>query len=217
MRCPKTLTRHFGGYNVYVGDAPFASNDDPGFLSSRLVNPNPISGTTDTASTTATGASLLQGTRCYFHVRTRRSNAELSTASNEIETSPRPEGNKGFDPAQYLYDYNVFTDTKSAYGWNVATGQGTLYTSSPANANGVEIVMVEDPSSFDDGSLLISPTLADFTNGWTPRHQTIFLDLGAGDAAWETSIAPDPVYLNSARFTFALQLIPGYGRFKAVP
>ncbi len=122
--------------------------------------------------------------------------------------------------------------------------------------------MVEDPSSFDDGSLLISPTLADFTNGWTPRHRTIFLDRGAGDLAWETSIAPDPlnmvesvplldnhtyafrtydehwgklrvtelaknveilvpgrrpVYLNSARFTFALQLIQGYGRFKAAP
>ncbi len=159
-----------------------------------------------------------------------------------------------------MYDYNVFTDTKSAYGWNVVTGQGTLYSSSPANANGVEIVMVEDPSSFDDGSRLISPTLADFTNGWTPRHRTTFLDLGAGDAAWETSIAPDPlnmvesvalledhtyafrthdehwgklrvtelmknvvvfvpgsrpVYLNSARFTFALQLIQDYRRFKA--
>lgn len=252
----------FGGYNVYVDTAPIAGNDDPVFLAARLVNTSPVAGTSYTVSSTAGGGSLQQGTRYYFHVRTRGSSTDLSIASNEVDTAPRPEGNNGSDPSQYMYDFDDLTETKSAYGWNVVTGQGAAYSASAANANFVELVMVEEPNSPDDGSLFLSPMLADFTSGWTPRHRTLIKDLGVGDAAWQTPIAPDPltmvesvkvladhtyairtyddhwgklrvtelsknvavsvpgggtVQLNYVRFTFALQLIEGYGRFKPVP
>jgi len=182
----------FGGYNVYVDDVPIASNDDPVFLAARLANATPLPGTIFTVSSTAGGGSLQQGTRYYFHVRTLR-NAELSTASNEVDTATRPEGNNGSDPSQYMYDYDELTDTKSSYGWNVATGQGLAYSATVGNAAQLDVVLVEEPNSPDDGSLLQSPSLADFTSGWPQRNRTIFKDLGAGDAAWETSIAPDPL------------------------
>lgn len=248
----------FGGYNVYVDEVPIAANDDAGFLAARLVNTSPISATTFTVSSTASSGSLQQGTRYYFHVRTRRLNGDLSDASNEVETSPRPEGTNGADPSQYMYDDAGLTQTKSGYGWNVLTGQGVAYSATALNDSLVDVLMAEEPNSPDDGSLILSPAAADFTIGWARRNHTLFKDLGAGDAAWQIAVAPEPssmaesvkiqadhtyairthdghwtklrvtdlvknvdvaldgggtAQLNYARFTYAVQLIGGFGRF----
>jgi len=182
----------FRGYNVYLDVAPVAGNDDPAFLSTRLANTSPVLANTFTVSSTAGGGSLQQGTRYYFHVRTVHANGSLSTASNELDTSPRPEGNNGSDPSQLMYDYDSLTPTKSGYGWNVSTGQGVAYSTVASNDALIDITMAEEANSPDDGSLMLSPSVAAFTAGWTQRNRTLFKDLGAGEAAWETPIPPDP-------------------------
>lgn len=187
----------FSGYNVYLDVVPFSTNDDPGFLAQRAVNSTPIRATNYTVTATPIGGALLQGTKYYMHVRTLRSDGSLSTASNEVDTSPRPEGNNGTDPAVSMYDYDSMTNTKSGYGWNVVTGQGVPYSALPANADGIDVLMAEEPNSPDEGSLWLSPSVASFSAGWPTRRTTLFKDLGVGDVAWQTSIAPSPATMST--------------------
>lgn len=187
----------FAGYNVYLDVAPIAANDDPVFLAARAVNATPVRAISYTVSSTPTGASLQQGTRYYLHVRTVRSDGSLSVATNEVDTSPRPEGTNGTDPAAAMYDYDADTTTKSGYGWNVVTGQGVPHATVPANAGGIDVLMVEEPNSPDDGSLWVSPAASNLTLGWPSRRTTLFRDLGAGAAAWESAIAPSPATMSA--------------------
>ena len=182
----------FGGYNVYVDTVSMAGNNDAAFLAARVSNVVPVNSKSFTVSQLGDGSSLQQGVRYFVHVRTRRMNGELSSASNEVQSAPRPEGDNGSDPSQFAYDYDVLAPTKSGYGWNKTTGAGVSYSASSVNANVVDVFMIEEPNSADEGSMFVSPSIANFTAAWATRRATLFKDLGIGDTAWNTGVAPDP-------------------------
>jgi len=185
----------FRGYNVYADTISIAAVSDTSnaaFLEARMVNIQAITANTFTVFALTSGAALTQGKKYYLHVRTLRDDGRLSVASNEIDTSPRPEGDNGTNPDLLMFDFSAETTSRSGYGWERDTGRGFAYATAQANQSLIDIFMVEEPTSSDNGSLLQSPAQAQFTSGWPVRHVTKFKDLGGGSAAWNAGIAPDP-------------------------
>jgi len=185
----------FKGYNVYADTMSIASVSDSSnaaFLEARKINTTPITANTFKVLFLKGGSALTQGKKYYVHVRTVRDDDRLSVASNEINTSPRPEGTNGGDPALLMFDFSGDTSSRSAFGWERGSGDGFGYATAETNEALIDFFMVEEPNSTDNGSMLLSPAQATFTSGWTTRHKTLFRDLGAGEAAWMTSIAPNP-------------------------
>ncbi len=182
----------FRGYNIYVDVASIPVQADAFFLASRLANQTPTTSNLFTVSMLTSGASLQQGTAYYFQVRTVHANGGLSAPSNEVHTAPRPEGNNGSDASQFMYDDDSMTATKSGYGWDSRTGQGVAYSRLALNDSLIDVLMVEEPNSADDGSFFVAPSESDLAATWITRNATLFKDLGAGPGAWETAIAPDP-------------------------
>lgn len=185
----------FEGYNVYVDTTSIASVSDStgaAFLEARKVNTTPVVTRSFTVTQDGMGMDLVRGQKYYLHVRSARADGKLSIASNEVDTAPRPEGsNNTGDVALLMYDYDPSTSTRSGYGWDRFAGTGAPFSTSEANAEDIDFFMVEEANSADDGSEFVSPAQASFTSGWTIRNETLFKDLGAGDDAWNTSIAPD--------------------------
>ena len=189
---PFASSSSFTGYSVYVDTVSIADSTDKAYLDERLVNAAPTKDLTFTVLSLKDGSALQQGKMYYAHVRTVRDNGQISVASNEIDTAPRPEGdNDSGNDLLLMYDYSVETTTQSAYGWKRETGDGFHYPTAEANEELIDFFMVEEANSADNGSELISPAQASFTAGWSVRRSTLFKDLGAGDDAWNTSVAPD--------------------------
>lgn len=209
----------FEGYNVYIDTLSIAGLSDStsaAFLNARRVNQEPMRTRTYTVLSLASGASLEQGKKYYLHVRSERSNGRVSVASNEVDTSPRPEGtNEGTALTDLMFDYSANTNTRSGYGWVRDSGAGQPHVTSQANAEKIDFFMTEEPNSANDGSVFVSPAQANFTQGWSVRNRTLFKDLGAGDAAWQTSTAPDTTDMTESvpvvqGHTYALYTHDGY-------
>ncbi len=214
---PFESSGRFAGYNVYVDTVSIAGVTDTttaGFLQARQANSGLITTHAYTLDRLHGGTALVQGKKYYIHVRTVREDDRVSIASNELVTSPRPEGDNGDVTADLMYDFSTLTITPSAYGWDRMNGTGLAYTTSQTNQTLIDFFMAETPNSSTNGSQFVSPAqLADIT--WPVEHRTLFKDLGAGDAAWNTAVAPDtaamaqtaPVALDHS---YALHLFDGY-------
>jgi hypothetical protein len=219
---PFEPSSRFKGYNVYVDTVSIAGVTDTttsGFLEARQANDTPLTGRTFAVDHLHNGNALVQGKKYYFHVRTVREDDRVSIASNEVDTSPRPEGTNDTQPStdtDLMFDYAATTTTKSGYGWDRIVGTGIAYTTAVINQDNVDFFMMEEPNSADDGSQFISPAQAAFTaTTWTVKHRTLFKDLGAGDAAWNTAVAPDTASMTQVvkvnqDHTYALRLYDGH-------
>ena len=217
---PFASSDKFVGYNVYadtVSIAAVSDTSDAAFLEARLINPAPLLNRSFTVDRLGNGAALVEGMKYYIHVRTVRDDDRLSVASNEIDSAPRPVGdnNEENNDDLLMYDFSFDTVTRSGYGWDRATGDGAAQPTAEVNADKIDFFMVEEANSADDGSEFVSPAQASFTQGWAQSNKSLFKDLGSGDSAWETSIAPsvgdmtEKVKVN-ADHTYALYTHEGY-------
>ena len=218
-RSPFESSGRFAGYNVYVDTvsiAAFSDSISASLLEARKVNAAPVTGTSFHVLSLADGSSLVKGRKYYFHVRTLREDGRVSEASNEVDTAPRPEGDNDFGSEDLLmYDFDATTTSRSAFGWDRSIGDGQSYTTAEINENFIDFFMAEEPNSSDDGSLFLSPAQASFVSHWTVRHKTLFMDLGVGDAAWKTLMAPDTTAMTETvkvkeDHTYALYTQDGY-------
>ncbi len=214
---PFESSSRFKGYNVYVDTVSIAGVTDTttaGFLQARQANSSVVTGHTFTVDRLHSGASLVQGRKYYIHVRTIREDDRVSIASNELLTSPRPEGDNGSVIADLMYDFSLVTVTPSAFGWDRSNGTGLDYTTSQSNQNMIDFFMAEKPNSTDNGSQFVSPAqLAQIT--WPVEHRTLFKDLGAGVTAWNTAVAPDTASMAQTvdvvlDHSYALHLFDGH-------
>jgi hypothetical protein len=219
-RSPYESAGDFAGYNIYADTVSIAGLSDTtsaATLNARKVNSSVITARSYRVLNLGSGAPLVKGKKYYFHVRTVREDNRVSEASNEVNTAPRPEGDNDFqgDPTLWMHDFDAQADTWSGFGWNRTTGDGLGYATAQANQAAIDFFMIEEPNSSDDGSQFISPGQATFTSNWTIRHRTKFMDLGAGDTAWNTSVAPDTASMTTvvkvnADHTYALYTHEGY-------
>lgn len=201
-KSPFESSGRFEGYNVYVDTTSIAAAGDTAatgggaFLEARKINSDPVTSRTYVVDRTGNGSALQQGKKYFVHVRTVREDDRISLASNEVHSSPRPQGdNENADFDKLMWDYHASTNSRSGYGWTRANGSGLSYETSGANSALIDFFMIEEPNSADDGSQFISPAQAAFTAGFPTRHLTRFKDLGAGNTAWNTSLAPDTLDL----------------------
>ena len=219
---PFESSDRFDGYNVYVDTVSIAAAGDTAatgggaFLQARQVNTNRITVRNYGVDRRANGQALQQGTKYYAHVRTVREDGRISVASNEVDSSPRPQGNnEDTDANKLMWDYNASTNSRSGYGWTRSNGVGLPYETASSNSQYIDFFMMEEQNSADDGSVFISPAMASFTVGFTYRHRTMFKDMGSGDAAWNISVAPDTLDLAETvrvvnGHTYALRLHDGH-------
>ncbi len=218
-KSPFESSSRFDGYYVYVDTVSIAAAGDTAatgggaFLTARKINSTPVTSRTYVVDRTGTGTALQQGKKYFVHVRTVREDDRISLASNEINSSPRPQGdNENTDANKLMWDYNASTDSRSGFGWTRANGVGLPYETSAGNSALIDFFMIEEQNSADNGSQFLSPAQAAFTVGYPTRHSTKFKDLGAGDGAWNTSIAPDTLDLSEVvkvinDHTYALYLL----------
>ncbi len=214
---PFESSSRFKGYNVYVDTVSIAGVTDTttsGFLEARQANSSVVTSHTFTVDRLHGGASLVPGRKYFIHVRTVREDDRVSVATNELVTSPRPEGDNGTVLADLMFDFSTLTVTPSAYGWDRATGTGLDYTTSQSNQSLVDFFMAEEPNSSDNGSQFESPAHLTQIN-WPVEHRTLFKDLGAGEAAWNTAVAPDTASMTQVvkvnlDHSYALYLFDGH-------
>jgi hypothetical protein len=221
-RSPYEPAGDFAGYNVYVDTVSIAGLTDTtsaATLDARKVNANPITTRSYRVLNLGNGAPLEVGRKYFFHVRAARDDDRVSEASNEVDTAPRPAGDNNFenDPMLWMHDYDVASSTRSGFGWDRDDGDGLSYATALVNRPKVDLVMLEEPNSADDGSEFVSPDAATIVeNDWADgANTTKIMDLGAGETAWNTSIAPDTAGMGSkvkiyGDHTYALYTHDGY-------
>ncbi len=219
---PFESSDRFDGYYVYIDTVSIAAAGDTAttgggaFLEARKINDNPVVARTYVVDRTGNGTALQQGKKYFVHVRSAREDDRISLASNEINSSPRPEGdNENTDANLLMWDYHASTNSRSGFGWTRANGVGLPYETAAGNSALIDFFMMEELNSADDGSQFISPAQAAFTVGYPTRHSTKFKDLGAGITAWNTSIAPNVADLTEVvkvinDHTYALYLHDGH-------
>jgi hypothetical protein len=197
-KSPFESSDRFDGYYVYIDTVSIAAAGDTAitgggaFLEARRINDDPVVSRTYVVDRTGNGTALQQGRKYFVHVRTVREDDRISLASNEIDSSPRPQGdNDNANANMLMWDYNATTDSRSGYGWTRISGTGLAYETSAGNSALIDFFMIEEPNSANFGSQFLSPAQATFTQGYPTRHSTKFKDLGAGIAAWNTPIAPN--------------------------
>ncbi|MGH7450890.1 MAG: fibronectin type III domain-containing protein [bacterium] len=159
----------FAGYNVYFGTRSSA------LLSSDHL-PNAVQVGKRVYACVIKG--LENGRQYFFHVRSRKTNGELSAAGlPEKEGAPQPEG-KNY--AVSMYDDDLATPVyNSGYGWNRENGQNIPgYRNVTQHGKYVDILMMESPTA-PNRSIFISPAAADFTHRWPYRNLTLFADIGS--------------------------------------
>jgi len=183
---PDEAQNDFAGYNVY-----FDLKSSQLLSADRL--PFAVQVRKDVHEYVVRG--LENGQQYFLHVRSRQIADGISAAGlPEKVATPQPEGKK-FTVS--MFDYDVSTaPSNSGYGWSRENGQGIPgYHSAMQRVKFIDILMME-LSTDKSKSVFISPSEANFTEGWPLRNKTLIADIGTN---WVVADSlPDAAFTMSA-------------------
>jgi hypothetical protein len=131
----------------------------------------------------------------FFHIRSRKRDGSIGAASLPEKTVTPQADAKHYNVNMYDNDVSG-TPGICGYGWSIANGQGIPgYYNLTQNGKNVHVVLMKSSSSKSE-SVLISPSEANFTEGWSLRNKTLIADIGTD---WVIGkVLPDSAFTSTA-------------------